>query len=93
MRDTLPRRVHKNEVGIINLDTVLGDGTHWTAYVKRGPQALYFNSIGNLEPPPEVVTYLKSDGSVDIRYNFERYQALNTYNCGHLCLEFLYKYA
>ena len=31
-RDTLPNQILNNEVGIINLDTRLGPGTHWVAY-------------------------------------------------------------
>jgi len=27
-----------------------------------------------------------------LNYNYERYQKFNTYNCGHLCLEFLMKH-
>lgn len=94
MRDTLPNVIRKDESGIINLDRNVGSGTHWTAYVKRGPHITYFDSVGQLKPPPEVIKYFYSDGSrKDIRYNFTRYQKLNTYNCGHLVLQFLNRYA
>lgn len=92
MRDTLPSKIHKNESGIINLDTKLGDGTHWTAYVKRNNKILYFDSIGHLKPPLELIKYLHSDGSRNtVSYNYTRFQKLNTYICGHLCLQFLYE--
>lgn len=94
MRDTLPRMIRKNESGIINLDSNVGSGTHWTAYSKRGSHITYFDSVGQLKPPPELVKYFHSDGSrKDIRYNFTRYQKLNTYNCGHLVLTFLNRHA
>ena len=31
-RDTLPKRMKKDECGIINLDTHIGPGTQWVAY-------------------------------------------------------------
>lgn len=94
MRDDLPSKIHKNECAIINLDDSVGKGTHWTTYVKRGKNILYFDSIGHLKPPLEVIKYFRSDGSKNnITYNFDRYQHLDSYTCGHLCLKFLYTYA
>lgn len=91
MRNGLPSKIHENESGIVNLDDKNGEGTHWTAYVKHGFNVSYFDSIGNLKPPLELIKYFRSDGSRNnITYNFERYQKLNSYNCGHLCLQFLY---
>lgn len=94
MRDSLPKLIRRNECGILNLDDRAGDGTHWTAYAKRGPQVKYFDSIGHLKPPPEAIKYFKSDGAKNtITYNFARYQNFDTFNCGHLCLKFLYNQA
>lgn len=94
MRNDLPSKIYRNEAGIVNLDDKIGPGTHWTAYVKHGRKVTYFDSIGRLKPPLELITYFRSDGSKNtITYNFERYQNLNSYNCGHLCLHFLYSYA
>lgn len=94
MRDDLPQTIYENESGVVNLDDKIGAGTHWTAYVKRSFNVEYFDSIGNLKPPPELIKYFRSDGSRNkITYNFERYQKLNSYNCGHLCLQFLYSCA
>lgn len=91
MRNGLPPKIHKNECGIVNLDDKNGPGSHWTAYVKRGKDILYFDSIGHLKPPLELTKYFRSDGSKNnIMYNSDRYQILNSYNCGHLCLQFLY---
>lgn len=91
MRDALPHKIRKNECGIVNLDDEVGPGTHWTAYVKQSKNIIYFDSIGHLKPPPEVIKYFRSDGSKNkIAYNYDRYQELNSYNCGHLCLRFLY---
>lgn len=91
MRNRLPAKIRKMECGIVNLDDYLGQGTHWTAYIKHMRKIKYFDSIGNLKPPRELVTYFQSDGNRnEIQYNHKRYQAFNSYNCGHLCLKFLY---
>lgn len=91
MRNGLPLKIRIRESGIVNLDDQHGPGTHWTAYVKHGGNILYFDSIGHLQPPLELVKYFRGDGRRNnITYNFERYQHLNAYNCGHLCLQFLY---
>lgn len=90
MRDSLPRRVRHNEYGIINLDSEKGSGTHWTAYKKNGEKAVYFDSYGNLGPPRELIRYLKTNGPCKILYNHDQLQSYNTFNCGHLCLKFLY---
>lgn len=92
MRNALPLKIHKNECSIVNLDDDVGEGTHWIAYVKHGKNIIYFDSIGHLRPPLELIKYFQSDGGKNkIKYNFERYQNINSYNCGHLCLQFLYE--
>lgn len=85
MRDELPKRPHRNECGILNLDSHHGPGTHWTAYYKNGRYIEYFDPFGDLQPPLELLDYLGSR----IFYNHEQYQTYNTFNCGHLSLEFL----
>ena len=90
MKDTLPSKIKKKESGIINLDVNQNEGTHWTAYVKNNKNVLFFDSIGNLKPAREICRYFNSEGSVKIKYNYERYQKPNTVYCGHFCLQFLY---
>lgn len=87
MRDRLPIDGPRyNESGIINLDVSSGPGSHWVAYKKRAGKVLYYDSYGDLRPPPEVMSYLRNADK--IYYNPIRYQRL-PYNCGHLCLKFL----
>ena len=87
MRDSLPNNgPHIKESAILNFDQMRGPGTHWVAYKKRGKRVLYFDSYGNLPPPPELMTYLRKADMIE--YNPKRYQ-WNSYNCGHLCLRFL----
>lgn len=88
MRNCLPKTVWNKECAIINLDDKDGPGTHWTAYIKNGIHVWYFDSFGNLPPPKELQRYLRGS---KIQYNHDRLQQLNSFNCGHLCLEFLYK--
>ena len=85
MRDALPKIPYTKECGIINLDSEKGAGTHWVAYYKNNNTIEYYDSFGNLQPPLEVLHYLRPN----ITYNYKRDQKFNTYNCGHLCLKFL----
>lgn len=87
MRDTLPSSPKKMECGVVNLDLLAGSGTHWVAYKKYGDIAEYFDSFGNLNPPKELVSYLKN---CKILFNHDQYQNYNSFNCGHLVLEFLF---
>jgi hypothetical protein len=88
MHNELPSKIHKNECGIINLDESHGPGTHWVAYRKNGNAVIYFDPVGDLQPPPRIVKYFNSSGRVNIKYNYVMYQ-FKSYNCGHLCLNFL----
>lgn len=92
MRDKLPQKVNVNESGVVNTDSYDGDGEHWVAYVKKGSVVQYFDSYGNLKPPKELVKYFRSRREpVNVLYNHKRYQKFNAVNCGHLCLQFIYK--
>lgn len=86
MRDTLPKKPKIRECGIVNLDISSGPGSHWIAYWKNANKSQYFDSFGNLPPLIELVNYLGKN----ITYNYKTYQNYNTYNCGHLCIKFLY---
>lgn len=87
MRDDLPNKISDKETAVVNLDSVEGDGTHWVCYSKNGKTVIYFDSFGNLRPPPELIDYFGK--SVNVFYNYTNKQKVNTSNCGHLCLEFL----
>lgn len=89
MIDTLPYKPRIKESAIVNLDTHSRTGTHWVCYIKRNTTIRYFDPFGNLRPPPELLNYFKG---FNIRYNRKRYQDWDTQYCGHLCLQFLYKY-
>lgn len=75
------------EQAVVNLDGSRdGRGTHWVAYSKRGDTVAYFDSFGNLRPPPQLLKYWRAR---DIRYNYKRLQGFKSERCGALCLRFL----
>lgn len=91
MRDTLPKKIRNTkECGIVNTDLNVGEGTHWVAYIKNPHEIIYFDSYGNLPPPPELVKYFHTSGNIEILYNYDSVQNANSYNCGQHCLKFLY---
>ena len=57
-KDNLPKQI-KKECGIINLDTMIGQGTHWVCYQTNDKHTEYFDSFG-LKMPKEVETYLNT---------------------------------
>lgn len=85
MRDELKFPPKQYENSILNLDT--GNGTHWVAYKIRKGTVHYFDSFGNVAPPLEFLSYVKS--ATSLHYNRWRYQHYDSVNCGHLCLAFL----
>jgi hypothetical protein len=86
MRDTLHDRVNEKECGIVNLDSILNEGTHWVCYYKDRNKKYYFDSFG-LSPPLELKKYLGKD----IIMSTFQIQKLGTNYCGHLCLYILYE--
>jgi hypothetical protein len=86
MRDTLPDKVNEKECGIVNLDSILNEGTHWVCYYKDRNKKYYFDSFG-LSPPLELKKYLGKD----IIMSTFQIQKLGTNYCGHLCLYILYE--
>ena len=86
MRDQLPKKPFKYEKGVLNLDESKNSGTHWTGYVKEDKKVFYFNSYGNLQPPPEFIRYMKGN---KILYNYEKFQKFNSIHCGQLTVWFL----
>ena len=87
MRNALPASEPRySELAVVNLDNASGPGTHWVVYRKRGKNVVYYDSFGDLRPPLDLILYLGVD---EVKYNQERFQDFDIYNCGHLCLKFL----
>ena len=50
-RDRLPDYIRKKECGIINLDSIEGEGTHWVCYRNIDKQMVeYFDPFGLIMP-------------------------------------------
>ena len=88
-RDGLPAKMLKNEVGIINLDSQIGPGTHWVAYRNGDKHAEYFDSFG-LIMPDEVMNYLRTSGK-QIFYSGDEIQERDSVLCGFWDLYYLLK--
>ena len=86
-RDALPPKMLKNEVGIINLDSQIGPGTHWVAYRNGEKHAEYFDSFG-LIMPNEVMNYLRTSGK-QIFYSGDEIQERDSVLCGYWDLYYL----
>ena len=86
LKDELPKKPRANECGILNLDDASGKGTHWTCWIKRVNDKIYFDSYG-LPPPTELIKYLERP----LLYNTERIQKDGQVYCAHLCLYVLKK--
>ena len=85
-RDSLPKYSKTYETCIVNLDLQQNPGTHWVCFIKRRFNILYFDPLGNVSPPQELLSYFAGN---NVYYNRKSKQSPGTYNCGHLCLRFL----
>ena len=90
MRDSLPKKPHMIECGIVNFNTSLEPGSHWVAYYKNKKERIYFDSYGQVILA-EVSNYLKTEKEKEndeavIQRNTDIVQNFNTQICGHLCL-------
>ena len=87
-RDRLPDRIRKKECGIINLDSIEGQGTHWVCYRNIDKQMVeYFDPFG-LIMPHEIHHYLAKSGK-KVFYSQDEIQNRDTVLCGYWCLYYL----
>ena len=80
LRDTLPKKLKRNECAIMNLDNTSGDGTYQVAWFKRGDKKWYFD-LFRLPPPTKLNDYLG-----DVFYPTEQIQPRQEVFCGHYCI-------
>ena len=84
-RDRLSDRIRKKECGIINLDSIEGQGTHWVCYRNIDKQMVeYFDPFG-LIMPHEILHYLSKSGKKVI-FSQDEIQNRDTVLCGYWCL-------
>ena len=91
MRDELNKTTRQdNECMVINTDSSLNKGTHWTClFVKNGP-IYYFDPFG-FPPPLEVINYCDMPPAVSTKHRARYYntfpiQKMNEVICGHYCI-------
>ena len=86
-RDVLPNKILKKECGIINLDDIEGEGTHWVCYRNLEKSLVeYFDPFG-LIMPYEIHDYLLTSGKKN--YSQDEIQNRETVLCGYWCLYYL----
>lgn len=86
--EKVPRNNHSP--CIINLDDLIGLGTHWVCCWKRKKDGIYewFDSFG-IQPPEEWLEInFSSQGGTYVRNDF-RIQKFDSVRCGWYCLMFL----
>ena len=83
MSNELPKRPHKHECGVVNLESSEKLGTHWVCYWKNGDQSYFFDAFGG-NPPRELIEYL-----VHLDCNTIRIQNFNEVTCGYYCVAVL----
>ena len=88
-RDNLPQKMKKDEVGIINLDSQIGPGTHWVAYRNGDKYAEYFDSFG-LIMPKEIMQFMSTSGK-RLMYSGDEIQERDSVLCGYWCLYYLFE--
>ena len=87
-RDRLPDQIKRKECGIINLDSMEGQGTHWVCYRNIDiNMAEYFDPFG-LIMPHEISHYLSKSGK-KIIFSQDEIQNRDTVLCGYWCLYYL----
>ena len=83
-----PDHFHQTGCCIINLDDVIGNGTHWVASFIKSKIIYYFDSF-SLPPPIEFVEYVRR---LKMKYQFNTgypIQNISSVRCGYFCLYFL----
>ena len=87
-RDRLPDQIRNKECGIINPDSIEGEGTHWVCYRNLDENMTeYFDPFG-LIMPHEIRHCLLTSGKKVI-LSQDEIQNRNTVRCGYWCLYYL----
>ena len=87
-RDRLPDEIKKKECGIINLDSIEGQGTHWVCYRNIDKQMVEYLDPFGLIMPHEIHHYLAKSGKKVI-FSQDEIQNRDTVLCGYWCLYYL----
>ena len=89
-KDMLPKKIHRDESIIINIQDFLdGGGTHWVCVYndKKSKDVEYFDSFG-LYPSDIVLKYMKT-ARKGIVYSSNQIQGIDSVMCGYYCIYFI----
>jgi hypothetical protein len=91
MKDKLNKnKLQPNANYIINLESSSqGNGTHWTALIKRNNIYIYFDSFG-VECPTNIINFIKKNPNANLAYNLKEIQNINSHLCGWFCIALLH---
>ncbi len=87
MRDELSNPLAEGAY-ILNLDSSEGKGTHWTAFIKKGPNVYYFDPFGYLPPGEQMDVF--TIARLDLIYSVQKNQDIDADSCGYWCVYWLY---
>ena len=88
MKDQLPNKVQNGNY-IINLQSSdEGHGTHWTAMVIQGKNAIFMDPFG-VYPSLEIRDFVKKRKGCHLGFTTQDIQDVKSSNCGLFCMGFL----
>lgn len=79
----------KNGNYIINMADNADTGSHWTCFVIRNNQCVYWDSFGEIYPN-SVKKFVGKNPNIQLYYNTDHIQHLESTTCGFYCLAFLH---
>ena len=88
-KDSLPKKIKRQEYTVVNMDDSGNPGTHWVAIVNdpKCDFVEYFDPFG-IMPSTEIHQYMKTAGK-DIRFNDNQLQDTLSVRCGYFCCHYI----
>lgn len=86
-RDSPKPSITKHFYCVINLDSMDGMGTHWTALYAKDDRAYYYDSFG-MPCPTEIIDWVKRTHR--LFYIDNQHQPIDSVMCGYYAVYFLY---
>jgi hypothetical protein len=78
----------KNGNYIINMADNADGGTHWTTFIIRNNQCIYYDSFGEIFPN-SVKTFVRKNPNIHLYYNTDQIQHIDASTCGFYCMAFI----
>ena len=80
------KKLKNGQCLVLNLDGVLGSGTHWVGYYRKNDSIYYFDSFG-LPPPQDVIDQYRD--CCRMFYSSNEIQKMKSIKCGYYVIMFL----